>query len=65
MIKLHNNNNFFCYYIKMLHNPTWVGEDGLRELDEPINNLIKGSKHGTHEFDEPIINLENPNEQLQ
>ncbi len=49
----------------MLHNPTWVGEDGLRELDEPINNLIKGSKHGTHEFDEPIINLENPNEQLQ
>lgn len=46
----------------MFHNPIWVGKDGLKELDEPINNLIKGPKHGTHEF---AINLENPSEQIQ
>jgi hypothetical protein len=34
-------------------------------IEEPIKNLIKGPKHGTHEFDDPIINLENPSEQLQ
>jgi hypothetical protein len=40
-------------------------KDGLKELDELINNLIKGPKHGRHEFDELAINLENPSEQLQ